>query len=205
VRSRMMTLLDQAVERATANQAALTAKGFTAAKTTALQTLLTNLRNTDKEQGALKLESITKTGLYYTAMNAVWTIMKEINTAAQIAFAGNYEKLNQYELYPESSTSELEFTILLTQPGDNIKSRHIISPLTLDQPFEFQMLEGNGNCNICMTTVSMGTCVAANPRTLHPNESITWDYAILGGAGQHLKFAYSGTNPCRIRVRVPGL
>ena len=63
---------------------------------------LENLEAAVRDQAAIKLEKPVKTQEYYAALNTAWRYMKEINIASKVVFAGNYEMLNAFELYPEA-------------------------------------------------------------------------------------------------------
>lgn len=104
---RMKELLEQGYRTASesANEAALLAKGYTAADITNLQTLMNEIDSLNAQQESMRLSRLGKTETRIKAYNNVWDYMIQINQASKVVFASSPAKLSEYLLYPTTHHS----------------------------------------------------------------------------------------------------
>lgn len=84
-------------------KADLLAKGYTQADIDQLNALATDLQTKNGLQEALKAgRKVTKHDRI-ALLNTVWEHMKTINTCANVVWAGDVERIDQYQLYPSTT------------------------------------------------------------------------------------------------------
>jgi hypothetical protein len=89
----------------TANQAALTAKGYSLADIAELASLRDDIDSVNANQEDIKSQRGIKTEERIVAYNDVWDFMQQINQASKVVFATDPAKLTQYLLYPATANS----------------------------------------------------------------------------------------------------
>lgn len=94
--TQMIQFLDEMHRACVKYQAQLVAKGFSAAAIAEIQTIRTELRTTNTDQGVYKKQRPTLTADRVTVLNNCFAYVTEVNAAAQRVYKEDFAKRNQF-------------------------------------------------------------------------------------------------------------
>ncbi len=129
---KMMNLLQHAYSFAKKDpyKTDLLAKGYTQVEIDALQTLAVNIENKNRLQENAKSQRPVTTQDRTEVYNSVFDQMPLISTCAQVVYAGNSAKINQFRVYPPSSGQVTGADVQVLNTATNLPVQGVTVKLT---------------------------------------------------------------------------
>jgi hypothetical protein len=197
-RLRMENLMQTCADMIAVDQSKLVNKGYTTAKITAFNTLLTTFKAAnkalDKQKGLLK----RSTNTYYTNLNKVWEKMVRLNSAAALAFMDDIAVRRHFRLYKPRKDEGKVFT--LEAESGKAAVHRLQGVLEPTQALEFHIIEGADAAKICFALDS-----ASGPegeiKEVPLGNKVVFTYEQFESIGRYLRVMSEGKVRVRVKVR----
>lgn len=196
----MDALLEQALKAATRDHLALAAKGYTAARLDALDTLEEELTEANTDQEIKKGTNLEATDHYITAQNLAYSFGQQVSEASKILFMANATLLDIFRLGPGEGPATETHEVTLA-PGED-KWVLFDTPLVAPVQLRLRAVEPAPGLQLLLgRTLLTDQRPPLTVALSHDTPDLTVAAADLG-AGPYVAVRNDGPAPSRVQLQV---